>query len=1137
MKVRRTRGNKKWLRKSLVSLIGIGLIVLSMVAVTARVFGSPDSVYNYKDSEAGKGGNGYEGCNTSNCWGKNPAFWAVFDNPNPNGTFTQEDLGILNAGLGITNMKCEESESVYVLVSKLTSWGYHGVFSVENQRKYSRSLVDGDLYSDVGNGRGISKEEAYQAFQAASNGTGVITNSDGESFTYSSPDNPEGDLGWFCGWGGDRDTIPCPDDSIGSEYGATVTRIAVRNSSLWDDWTITDPNNRRYGLPTDSDWSAGSNSGEIAEKYGYLTIAKPGDNIKFLHAVCMGARTVYRTATQDVYGSGTQRHNTQYDIPNQSFQIGANPGYYLFGNGVEMVNNQSRNVSAKYQGVYDNKKANGEEQEETMLLSVKKGKGLGIAVASPTSDNSDYDCNGIGQYSNWANSYNQGYFQIPDFSSGQNCNSASRTQVRTVGNTIEQYHTFDSLRVWEQYYSSVTGSCGCDNNSARIVYNNTLSDYYWDNRDSTYLNSERSNRREYQCQSNGTCCKGSCNCGENGCSCCSRPTTYKLTSGSDDRKYRTVSKSTSERKFARVYVPYNFETSVKTVIDTNSVVYQGSGVRTSYGWSVDKRKNLRTTIAAEDDYNFNSYATSTPDNTRVQMVEFILKPDAEGAISGRKDSSEDPCAYYTNSNHGAVKCTLVKEETGNQNPQGLYTGKESSAIYTRLIPDDDEYVGYKYCIAVGVWPSDSHDYMGNELWQQYSTGKGGAMDAGEYWNVSNASCRTIAKKPSFQVWNGSIYTQGEVSAAITRKMAGKTGAEEQETNYHSGEVTLFGSWVDYAIVTDSGSVNGVSSGAVVGYHNEKYNLYGGGISTQIVNNYDVASPMTISNNSPIGVGRVNASASVQTNLQRLYSRYREKARTYAIEDGYTSQKTINTHSTGMQYVYYNGDLNISELDIRKEDARPNQTTYREGSNLVKTAGDGDNDNTLVIHVKGNLTIDNNICLGSGCNSDPTRLRTYSSVSTNSSAKLPQVLIFADNIYITQDVNRVDAWLVAADGTIDTCKGFNIGNNLMARDARQRYATYGNCYKTLVVNGPVYAHDIALKRTAGNNHGFAPEDDETDVLDKSLGSIGVASDANKGSVAPAEIFNLRADVYIWSYNQAERYSEAVVTYLRELAPRY
>lgn len=51
----------------------------------------------------------------------------------------------------------------------------------------------------------------------------------------------------------------------------------------------------------------------------------------------------------------------------------------------------------------------------------------------------------------------------------------------------------------------------------------------------------------------------------------------------------------------------------------------------------------------------------------------------------------------------------------------------------------------------------------------------------------------------------------------------------------------------------------------------------------------------------------------------------------------------------------------------------------------------------------------------------------------------------------------------------------------------------------------------------------------------LGSIG-SSNAEKYNAA--EVFNLRADVYLWAYAQAGRYDSSYTeSYSRELAPRY
>ena len=1112
MKLRRV--NKSKIKRNISSAIGMLLIIVSIIALGL------EGIAHARDSwgDDGGGSSATQTCGSGNCQTirTTGAFWVVFQSPANH--FSSSQFGFA-LNVYTDSMDCKAGANVYVLVNRLSRSGFAGIIGANEVISRGQYIHDYDGGTVPAGSRGISASEALAAYN----------NSGTHEYRYTSAKGSSGDnIGWFCGekisttttrtYTTTEPTFTCPDSYI-REYGRTTTRIAVKNKSLGDGWKAS---GKRSGLPSDSGWTDGG--GE------FYTIAKPGDSIQFLHAVCMQDRYARRTSTQDSWTS-SEGHGTIYNIPAQSFTIGASPSYYAFGNGIDVVNSQSQGVTA-YEGWYSSRGQAG--------VKVDGGR-YGIQTTSPTPDNNDYDCDAVAQYASKDPYIKNASFHIPGFSSGESCNSASKTRSNTVGKTITQYHKFDSMKVWETMYHSTSGSCSCGNNSAVLNWNRTATNYH---------GGTNGHRRLYACGPKGSNnCNWTCdNCCDKYGNCISgsyKDYNYPYKDGSFDFMYHTTHKNTSETKTARVYVPYNFETNVHSEIDANDVIFQGSSVSSNFSWKIKKRSNNTTSDFA--------YATVTPSNTKVQMVEFILTPDAEQAIKGKKDAKKDPCAYYTAEKRGAVLCNIIDEDNGNQNPRGLYAGKTHEADYRRLVPDNDEYVGYKYCVAVGIWPSDSHDYMGNELWQQYSTGEGGAMDAGQYWNISNASCRTIAKRPSFQVWNGSIYTQGTINTSVSQKMTGKSGGEERRNNYHNGETTIFGSWTDYAIVTDDESINGISSGAVLGYHNGKYNLSGGGgIGATMISEYRDVSPMTISNSSSIGIGRVNASTSINTNLQRLNSRYRDKAKTYASdasEGAYGSQTTINTASTGTQYVYYNGSTNISSIGIRGAGSKPNQTTRREGSNLIKTIGDGVNDNTLIIYVTGDLTIDQNICLGTGCSNDPTKLRTYNTISTNASAKLPQIIIFANNVYVTQDVNRIDAWLIVPNGTIDTCKGFNIGNNLAARDAKQRYTDYGNCYKTLVVNGPIYANNIALKRTAGNNHGFAP-DDNIDVLDRSLGSTGECTtdrngninnrypcDATKGSVAPAEIFNLRADTYIWAYNQAERYSEAVVTYTRELAPRY
>ena len=97
-------------------------------------------------------------------------------------------------------------------------------------------------------------------------------------------------------------------------------------------------------------------------------------------------------------------------------------------------------------------------------------------------------------------------------------------------------------------------------------------------------------------------------------------------------------------------------------------------------------------------------------------------------------------------------------------------------------------------------------------------------------------------------------------------------------------------------------------------------------------------------------------------------------------------------------------------------------------------------------------------------------------------------------------------------------GFKLGDN------------ESSCKTTLMVNGPVFASSMQLNRVGGANPGTG--DTSGGVLDRELSGHG-----DKGSINSGEIFNLRPDVLYWAYSQAQRFSQANVTYTGELAPRF
>ncbi len=112
-------------------------------------------------------------------------------------------------------------------------------------------------------------------------------------------------------------------------------------------------------------------------------------------------------------------------------------------------------------------------------------------------------------------------------------------------------------------------------------------------------------------------------------------------------------------------------------------------------------------------------------------------------------------------------------------------------------------------------------------------------------------------------------------------------------------------------------------------------------------------------------------------------------------------------------------------------------------------------------------------------------------------QLPQLVIVADTIIINDGVKAIDAWLVSK-GDLTTCSSVPPLTSI-------------TCQDQLTVNGPVMAKRLLLRRTAGSGPG--PE-----------------------SGIPAEIFNLRADTYLWATSRAVGNGRIQTVDTTELPPR-
>ena len=255
-----------------------------------------------------------------------------------------------------------------------------------------------------------------------------------------------------------------------------------------------------------------------------------------------------------------------------------------------------------------------------------------------------------------------------------------------------------------------------------------------------------------------------------------------------------------------------------------------------------------------------------------------------------------------------------------------------------------------------------------------------------------------------------------------------------------GAEKIFGSWGDFAIIAN-GSVNRTSSGATIisGYPSNKYNNC-------------VMSPITIANvncglNSSDAITPLGGAAiTVDTEnfKAKLRDRYLTDASSYTVASTITADTLHSGHSPLVIY-NPNGNIYIS-TDVRT----------------------------------GNVT------------------RSYGN------ARVPQVIIYAKNgnIYVDQNVEYIDAWVIA-DGVVNTCVDGSLSTPALSATV---------CDKTLTINGPVVASQILFNRTA--------------KADVHLGTLPEY----------AELVNLNPAVYLFAHTEAAG-AQPITTYIQKLPPRY
>lgn len=559
-----------------------------------------------------------------------------------------------------------------------------------------------------------------------------------------------------------------------------------------------------------------------------------------------------------------------------------------------------------------------------------------------------------------------------------------------------------------------------------------------------------------------------------------------------------VTSNNNRTSTASVKIPYNYKIKV-TANETDNNIRNGiAGTSLSLNMKLNvlTRKNSLVQTGAYSTHTkpttYRIYQWYVPANTSISSIKSSLGT----AITGGG-------GYYNRNDIGAGKTVIAKS-----NGQ-VSIADAISNIAANINVDRNISIGTKVCIAASVFPADSHNNP--------SSADTGLLDqtpaltsntAGAYYYISEPTCYTVSKKPSFAVKGSGLYAYAGAESSLMRRTIG------------NGENYDFNSWSEYSIVS-SKNILGVGSGA----------SYWGGTKESSVSGGRACyfSSLTIANEScrENKVGETLLSDSQASSPQSL----KEQIMTRYISNTNSAGKTLKDHKgktidlTGT-CVYNNNSGRYEAPAGSNFDCLSNGTkiSYSSGNltvsggstltNYCMSAALTDYDSrTSVIYVKGTLTIDANFYYGEKLNNGTC---LYHNQVYESMHKMPQQIIIANKVIFNQRVTNYDGWVIA--DTVETC-------NVSATDKNNGISA-NSCNQQLTFNGPVITRYLHLYRTYGGGS------------NSTVWSVYDNNNNNKGIVAaPAEIFNIGPETYLWSYQQATRYSQAFTTYQRELPVRY
>ncbi len=548
-----------------------------------------------------------------------------------------------------------------------------------------------------------------------------------------------------------------------------------------------------------------------------------------------------------------------------------------------------------------------------------------------------------------------------------------------------------------------------------------------------------------------------------------------------------------------IKIPYNYMLRFTDNNDNPGAKPVSPGTDFTYkiNVSVEKRCNLKVAnITSESDCTNKTYKT-VPKPTQVRIFTYTI---SSTLAANRVGEDLRQRSYGTNA--GNIGYSTTVDPANNRYFRTIFSSnnifssndmeKATLTSAQKVEIPSDAAIGSKVCVAYGVYPYDSHNQWTTSTIYDDTQSAALTTNGDNHWFIGKPTCYTVGKKPSFAVRGAGIYAAGNINASPFSK-----------------NNLTYGSWSEYTIAS-RGSIKGVASGAAL-WNGRQATTHSCSFSSMTLAN-EQCRDGDLGKLSQDVVGK--SQSNPQDIVKQVTTRYtanipnsKKVQNDYPIDAeggcGWDSGSSSYVPTQGSKE-YFNCLSNGSFYFEAKSGVTMHLGDKSIPNSLWYSGTDNPYTGHTTIYKADNIVINEDLRLGD-------RYLQDNSVFTSTSHQTQILIIANSSITISDNVGRVDAWLIAP--TIKTC------------DIDPNNININQCNKQLFVNGPVFTKHLLLYRTHGAGQNSTTQ-----------GTNSYSAQSNS-LARPAEIFTIPVSTYFWTYSQSTRYSQAATTYQRELAPRY